>query len=180
MSRAGDQVDGGQREPGAALAVSCPTDDLVGLRRVLAVQSLAMLPVGGVGDLGRAAGVDLVLIVEIGADGPKPAITWRALLGTSSPLEPDPGSLLPTSWVKRHPDGYAVARTPHPQVRSDAELWDDEDEPGPAQLFLPIRALKQLPRDQWLFANELVPKQRRAGRSFAPSTPTIVVVPGVL
>jgi hypothetical protein len=160
--------------------VGCPSDDLIGLTEVLARRPLALLPVGGVGDLGSAAGLELVLFVEVTAEGPGSSITWRARLGNSTPLEPDPASLLPATWVDRHPHAYALARMSPQRGRSEAEFWDDEDEPPPAQLFLPISRLERLPRDHWLFANELVPKQHRAGRRFAPSVPTIVDVPDVL
>ncbi len=160
-----------------ALAVSCPADDLIGLGNLLAVHPVALLPVGGVGDLERAAGLDLVLLFEIGADGPKPAIRWRARLSPATPLHPDPATLLPRSWVSRHPDAYELARMQTPVEPSDAALWDDEDEHLPVQLFLPIRQLEQMPRAQWIFANELVPKQGRAGRRFAPAKPTVVALP---
>ena len=165
------------RVPSEALAVSCPTDDLVGLADLLATHPIALLPVGGVGDLGRAASLDLVVLVEIGAEGPQSAIKWRARLSPSTPLAPDPGTLLPRSWVSRHPNAYELARTPAAGEPFDAALWDDEDEQLRVQLFLPIQRLEEMPREQWLFANELVRKQGRAGRRFAPSEPTIVALP---
>jgi hypothetical protein len=178
MSSSGIGFDAAARpERELALAVSCPAEDLSGLHELLARQPIALLPIGGAGDLERAAGLEQILIIEIGVDGPHSEIRWRARLGKSTPLDPDPSSLLPTSWLDRHPDGYALARSPRTEVRSDARDWDDEDEPLRTQMFIPIRELERLPHNQSFFANELVPKQQRAARIFAPLMPTIVVVP---
>jgi hypothetical protein len=52
---------------------------------------------------------------------------------------------------------------------------EDDDLPGP-QSFLRVTALAPIPRDRWIFANELVPKQRRGGRSFVPPVPRLIAV----
>ena len=43
----------------------------------------------------------------------------------------------------------------------------DEDAVGP-QSFFRVSGLSPLPRAEWVFANELVPKQQRRGRAFIP------------
>jgi hypothetical protein len=177
--------------------LSCPSDDLDALAEVLARSPIALLPVGGVGDLTAAAGISTLLLVEVTAEGPRSAITWRGRLGLSTPLDPDPEQLLPKSWVERHPDAYARSRQQHATAQTqpadpagaanewdsddwDSDDWDDwaDDERFNAvQLFLPVMTLEQIPPEEWLFANELVPKQQRAGRRFAPRRPTLVTIP---
>ena len=169
-------VDGGPQ----ALVLSCPTDDLASVRTLLEQGPVALVPSGGVGDLGLAAGVELLLIVEIDDDGPRSAITWQARLGDLTPLQPDPARLLPESWLRRHPDAYLRTRTPGARAAPTRdEHWDEEDEPAdrPAQVFLPVTELQALPQAHWVFTNELVPKQRREGRRFAPRVPTLVTLP---
>lgn len=165
----------------SCLVLSCPSDDLASAAAVIAAHGLALLPAGGEGDLPRAAGLQLLYIVEISDDGPRPAATWCADLGSSVPLSsPDPVDVLPPSWVTRHPDAYSRSRTPDVgsgDGPSEAELWDDEDEPSPVQIFVPVTNLRTLPREQWIFTNELVRKQQRGGRRFAPRVPTMVVLP---
>ena len=53
---------------------------------------------------------------------------------------------------------------------------DDLDDIGP-QSFLEVAHLHALDREAWLFANELVGKQARRGRSFRPRVPTLVKLP---
>ena len=168
-----------EREAGLALVVSCPTADLLGLQALLRGQPVALLPVGGAGQLGESAGVSRLLLVEITEQGgPLSSIAWSGTLGTHTPLDPDPEPLLPPSWAARHPDAYRHARQPATSTGpSEAELWDDEDEPTPAQVFLPVTTLEQLPRAAQISCNELVPKQQRGGRTFAPRVPTLVAVP---
>jgi len=165
----------------SCLVLSCPSEDLASAAEVITAHGLALLPAGGEGDLGRAVGLHLLYIVEISDDGPRSAVTWCADLGDSVPLSsPDPVDVLPPSWVARHPDAYSRSRTPdvrgsdHP---TEAELWDDEDEPSPTQVFVPVTNLRSLPREQWIFTNELVRKQQRGGRRFAPRVPTMVALP---
>lgn len=162
-----------------ALALSCPDVDLAGAQSLLATHGLALLPAGGHGDLDRAATVTTLFIIEVTEEGARPAVTWRAHLAMHVPLvTPSPDQLLPPSWVSRHPDAYAQARQPTvTDGASEAELWDDEDEPAPAQVFVPIGQLVALSREQWVFTNELVPKQQRRGRRFAPRVPTLVDIP---
>ena len=163
---------------GHAVVVSCPADDLVSIARTLESQPVALLPVGGPGDLGRAAGVSALLLVEITEDGPRSAVTWRGTLASSTPIRPDPGHLLPQAWVARHPGAYEASRQAgrvSPGAVTDDD-WD-HDETALSQLYLPVSTLERLPRERWLFSNELVPKQGRMGRTFAPPTPVVVALP---
>jgi hypothetical protein len=172
-------------EQGAALVISCPADDLAGVVVVLAQHPVALLPVGGVGQLGRAAGVTELLVVEVGPEGPLPAVTWRGALASATPLDAELEQLLPASWLRRHPDAYARSRGAAAAAsvmdEHDRNQADDDDEVNDedvrAQIFLPVTTLAQLPSSQWLFANELVSKQRRQGRRFAPRVPAIVTLP---
>jgi len=166
--------------PASCLVLSCPSDDLASAAQVITRHGLALLPAGGEGDLARAAGLQLLYIVEITDDGPRSAVTWSADLGISVPLStPDPADVLPPSWLTRHPDAYARSRGVGGVSRgpSEAELWDDDDEPSPVQVFVPVTNLRRLPRKQWIFTNELVRKQQRGGRRFAPRVPTLVALP---
>ena len=169
-------------ERGVALVISCPADDLSGAAAVLEQHSCALLPVGGLGHLGVAAGVATLLVVEVGAEGPLPAVSWEGVLAPATPLGDDLEQLLPASWRQRHPDVYARCRGLSPvPPSSDAPGWDpdddDADDDGRTQVFLPVTRLAQLPKGRWIFANELVSKQRREGRTFAPREPTIVELP---
>jgi hypothetical protein len=162
--------------------MSCPSDDLLAIAELLSRRPIALLPVGGVGDLAAAAGVVTLLLVEVTDEGPRSAITWRGELASSTPLEPDPKDLLPPSWVARHPDAYELSRAGRAneeQAADEVDGWDDwdDDERNAVQLFLPVTRLQQLPAAEWMFANELVPKQQRAGRRFAPRTPAVVPLP---
>ena len=169
-------------EVSACLVLSCPSEDLASAAMVISRHGLALLPAGGEGDLGRAAGIQQIYIVEIDVGGPRSAATWCADLGVSVPLvSPDPADMLPPSWVTRHPDAYSRSREVNDAHHSDgpteAELWDDDDEPSPVQVFVPVTNLRTLPRSEWVFTNELVRKQLRGGRRFAPRVPTLVTLP---
>ncbi len=163
---------------GRALVLACPAEDLAAARTVLAGHGIALLPAGGEGDLDQASEIEALYIVEITGDGARPAATFMAELAQHIPLSgPSPADLLPASWVARHPDAYRHARRPGPTEPSEAELWDDEDEPRPTQVFVPVSSLTTLPQAEWVFTNELVRKQQRDGRTFAPRVPTVVTVP---
>jgi hypothetical protein len=118
---------------------------------------MTLLPAGGVGDLEGCPFDAPVYLVEIGPDGISAAARWNARLTNSLTLaDPDPRDLLPTTWVERHPGGW--------QARA-------------GQVFIPVSELAQLPKHEWLFANELVPKGARGGRRFAPRAPVLIRLP---
>jgi hypothetical protein len=163
-----------------ALLVACPEHDIAGLVTVMAAYGVALVPTGGVGDLGRSAGVQTLYLVEVASDGPRPAATWRASLLMSTPFAGlDPATLLPPTWNTRYPDAYRNARRPAAEHVGDepGDKWDDEedsDHDRKQQVFIPISSLEPLPQSEWVFTNELVPKQRREGRRFAPRAPALV------
>lgn len=168
-----------------ALLLACPSADLDGATERVATFGLTLLPAGGAGDLDRCTPQLPLYLVVIDEDGAQPAATWFGRLLGSVPLdEPSPEDLLPPSWNERHADVYARARTPVVDAASRGGPGDDEDgedgegEETAQQMFIPVTDLKPLARSSWLFTNELVPKQARGGRRFAPLVPTLVQLPG--
>lgn len=170
------------------LLLACPEVDLESARAVYAAYGCVLLPAGSVGDLAGCEVSTPLYLLAIGDSGAGPAATWRARLLGSLPLTaPDPARLLPASWTARHPDAYALARSTgrdpadspdDPEQDPEEDPTDDvDDEPVPQQVFIPISDLAPLPRSEWLFTNELVPKRERGGRRFAPRAPTLVTLP---
>lgn len=165
-----------------ALLLACPSTDLGGAAEAEATYGLALLPAGGVGDLARCSPRLSLYLVAIDEDGARPAATWSAQLLGSVPLtDPTPEELLPPTWHARHRGAYAEARAPLVATPSAGEHVDDDDdddlENQPRQIFIPVSDLNPLDKSSWLFTNELVPKQARGGRRFAPLVPTLVRLP---
>lgn len=162
-------------QKGTALLVACPENDIAGVLTVVTLHGVALVPTGGTGELGQAAGVQTLYLVEVAVEGPRPAATWRASLRTSTPItDPDPSTLLPPTWSIRHPDAYQNARRPVSEHVAEQPGEEPDDADTALQIFLPISSLEQLPKSDWVFTNELVPKQRREGRRFAPRAPALV------
>ena len=156
----------------------------------------ATLPAGGVGDLdGAASGLTVVVMATDAGDAEVPAATWRATFVrrvAHEPGTPWPASVPPT-WADEHdvPTPLATAaEVPAPPTASldpdddddddddwDDDDWDDDDDEVLVQAFLEVSGLAPLPRDEWLFANELIGKQARGGRSYRPRVPTLVTLP---
>lgn len=164
-----------------ALLLACPGADLEGAAVRVATYGLALLPAGGAGDLERCSPHLTLYLVVVDEDGARPAATWSAQLLDSVPLDhPRPDELLPPTWHERHADAYAQARAPAVDAESLIDpLDDDEDgeEDRARQVFIPVSDLTPLTKSSWLFTNELVPKQARGGRRFAPLVPTLVQLP---
>lgn len=153
-----------------------------------------VLPAGGPGDLDDApAGTPVLVMPTDAGDSEVPAATWRATFVRRVPYVP--GSAwpegLPTSWTDEHPVPEAAApadpdddpdddpdgdRDDDPDDDPDDDAWEDDEDAGP-QSFLEVVDLGPLPRQEWLFANELVGKQARGGRWFQPLVPTLVDLP---
>ena len=143
-----------------------------------------VLPAGGPGDLDSASRGAVVLVMLADEEEDVAAATWAATFVrrvSYAPGAPWPDGL-PPSWIEEHapPEPPApLDDDPHDDLDDDpdddADDWDD-DEVGP-QSFLEVAELRELPRDEWLFANELVGKQARGGRAFRPRVPTIVALP---
>ena len=168
------------RDRPAALLLACPAEDIAAAATTNGDFGMALLPAGGVGDLEQCTLQTPLYLVEISAEGVRPAVTWQATLLGSVPLvNPDPSRLLPSTWSERHEHAYAQARGfLSIAVASDREDDDeDDDELELLQVFIPVTNLETLPKNQWLFTNELVPKQARGGRRFAPRVPTLVHLP---
>jgi hypothetical protein len=129
-----------------------------------------VLPAGSPGDLDRAELGWPVLLIPIGDEGAA-AVRWRAeFLGRVAfePGEPFPSGL-PSTWLHEH---HLGARSDPATLGTDDD-GDDGDEGGP-QSFFEVSGLARLPRSEWIFANELVPKQQRLGRSFLPRAPRAI------
>jgi len=191
------------------LLLACPKSDLEGAHALCREGGLAVLPAGGAGDLPRAPLGAALLIVDIDLDvsfdgdtdgknddgTSRPVARWRAELTGQLPLDPEQfNSLLPPTWVDRHPSAFANARATARRGDDDASeadlierrwerQWELDGEPVPdagqpdGQVFLPVIGLEPLPRAEWIFTNELVPKQARRGRRFLPRSPTLVQLP---
>ncbi len=168
------------RDQPHALLLACPADDITAAASVIHEFGMALLPAGGVGDLEQCSLQTPLYLVEIGVEGVRASATWHATLLGSVPLSnPDPSRLLPSTWTQRHAHAYAQARGFVPMT-GDSEgddEEDDDDEPALLQVFIPVMHIETLPKNQWLFTNELVPKQARGGRRFAPRVPTLVHLP---
>ncbi len=149
-----------------------------------------VLPAGGPGDLDAAApGVPvLVMPTDCGdtTDAEISAATWRATFVRRVPYEPGspwPAGL-PSSWTDEHapPEPTGDDLPPAADLEgADGEddddlAWDEDDDVGP-QSFLEVAGLGPMARGEWLFANELVGKQARGGRTFRPRVPTLVTLP---
>ena len=145
-----------------------------------------VLPAGGPGDLDTTAPGAPVLVMPTDEDDTEiSAATWRATFVRHVAYEP--GSPwpegLPASWTAEHP---APAPEPAPAAADpddaddlddeDEDVWEDDEDIGP-QSFLEVVGLVPLPRQEWLFANELVGKQARGGRYFRPRVPILVDLP---
>ena len=140
----------------------------------------ALLPAGGVGDLDAASpGMPVFVMATDAGDAEVPAATWRATFVARLPYEPGspwPDGLPPT-WVEEHvPAADLPDLVDKDEDEDDDGDEDDEDDVGP-QAFLTVAGLERLPRESWLFTNELVRKQARRGRSFRPRVPTMVDLP---
>lgn len=168
----------GYDEEDRALLVAMP---LRHLEAALAAGS-DVLPAGGPGDLDAIAiGSRVLLIATEAGDAGVPAATWRATFAGRVPFEPGqawPDGLPPT-WIEEHPPPSVPAaaddepRDAGAEAEDDDEEDEDEESVGP-QSFFRIEQLARSPREEWIFANELVPKQQRGGRSFLPRAPTAI------
>ena len=156
-----------------ALVLALPARHLASAADACRSRGWVILPAGGPGDLDDApAGVRVLVIVSDDPDR-APGAGWEARFVARVEAEP------PSSWPERVPPTWAAERATAPAVvptaDPDDEADDDDEEPGP-QSFLRVTGLRPLPPDRWIHANELVPKQGRAGRTFLPRTPRLIRV----
>jgi hypothetical protein len=141
-----------------------------------------VLPAGGPGDLEATPPGSRVLVIATEAgDAEVPAATWSGRFAgrvAHEPSEPWPAGL-PATWVEEHgaPEHVAPAGTDAEPAEEEEDEEDDDDEdddrPGP-QSFFRVIDLAPMARERWIFANELVPKQERGGRTFVPRTPRLL------
>ncbi len=170
-------------------------------RHLLSAASLdgspVVLPLGRLGDVPRAAIGCRVYCVALDDEGVAgPAATWGGTFaGWSAPddddLPADPTGLPPT-WLEDRAAAAATAdaeaaappdaadtpgRVEDAVAQGEDDEDDDDDPDRPRQVFVTVHGLVALERRDWIFANEVVPKQRRGARSFVPMTPTLVRLP---
>ncbi len=174
-------------ENNRVLVVAMPLRHLEAARVECERTGVATLPAGGPGQLGDAPpGVTVLVIATEAGEAEVPAATWRGVLEEHVPHEPgDPlPSGLPGTWIEEHarPEAGVASDDERGEAPDDDEDEDDEDEDdedpdavGP-QTFFRVRELAPSPRDRWVPANELVPKQQRGGRTFLPRTPRLVTL----
>lgn len=167
-----------------ALLVAMPLRHLESAAERCRRDGSVVVPAGGPGGLDDVPPSSRVLVIATDTDGEDvPAATWAAAFQervSHQEGEPWPAGLPPT-WIDEHPEQVAV-----PSEAPPADADDDEDEDdgegldpegvGP-QAFFRVRGLERLRRSEWVFANEVVPKQQRGGRTFVPRVPTLVTLP---
>lgn len=164
-----------------AILAAVPLRHLRSGLEVCADRGRVALPAAGRSDLQAALPGDAVYLYayQVG-DRPVPAATWRGELvrvveaeGGEHP-EPD---LTPPTWREEHV-GDDIATDPEPEPAGD-DSADNDDliGAGPTEIFLEVRALRELDRREWLFTNELVRKQDRGARTFVPLAPVRVLLP---
>jgi hypothetical protein len=188
--REGEDVDGAPGEQALFMAVP-----LRHLEAAVAIGPLArvLLPAGGPGDLDSATpGMTLLMMATDAGESERPAATWSAVVVRRVPYElgqPWPEGL-PATWLVEHapapfPQGAlgvplgAVGTPEEDDWDADEDDGDEDDEDdgvGP-QSFVEVAGLAPLDRRDWVFANELVRKQARGGRSFRPRVPMLVRLP---
>jgi hypothetical protein len=155
--------------PPQALVVALPRRHLGPAESVCRERGLVTIPAGGPGDLDRAnPGIEVLVIVS--GEDEVPAATWHAVFERR--VEPAEGTLpegLPSTWVEEH----GAAATAAAPADLEEEDEDDDERIGP-QAFFEVRALEELPKRAWVFANELVRKQDRGGRAFRPRAPRLI------
>jgi hypothetical protein len=161
------------------LLVGMPLRHLVAAADICTATGTAVLPAGGVGELDQAsAGTEVLFIASEAGEHEVPAVTWRAEFAGIVPTPADSfPEGLPAEWIAER---EADPATPQEVPRSAFGDDDDEDEVATVdggQTFFQVRALGELPRSEWVFVNELVPKQERGGRTFFPRTPRLVTRP---
>jgi hypothetical protein len=170
----------------SVLLTGVPARHLVEATAIVDAEGSVVLPAGAPGDLDRTAPGTVVLLVASGTGDAVPAATWRASYrGRIAYADGDPyPERVPPGWLIEHGDRVdtegaaapeAGAGVGDPGVEEDEDVEDEEDR-GP-QSFFEVSDLRPLRREDWVFTNELVPKQQRGGRTFLPAAPRLVRAP---
>ncbi len=180
----GDAAPGLSDERFAILA-AVPLRHLRSGLEVCAGYGRVALPAAGRADLAAALPGDAVYLYAYQVGGrPVPAATWRGELVRVVEAEdgghPVP-DLTPPTWREERVAGdIATDAEPEP-IGDDAADDDSADDDlvgaGPTEVFLEVVALRELDRREWMFTNELVPKQDRGARTFVPLAPMRVLLP---
>ena len=167
-----------------ALFVAMPERHLVSAAALDAPTIL--LPVGRLGDLPRTPPGSHLYVVVLDDEGvAAPAATWRGTFaGWTEPGEEQQGAAIPPTWLAEREAAAAEGEDDGDADGSADDGEDDEDDEGdedneerPRQVFIAAEGLSSLDRRDWVFANEVVPKQQRRARSFVPMTPTLARLP---
>lgn len=144
------------------------------------------LPALGVGDLGAAPpGADVYLYAYEEGGRPVPAATWRARLLRWAPAERDgaypyDGDLVPPSLIQEMLVARELLASGPPASSPNATTGAEPDlaaDPPPAGAYFEVEGLEELPKEAWLFTNELVPKRDRGARYFMPRAPVLAALP---
>ena len=161
-----------------ALVLAVPGRHLASAAEGCRERGWTVLPAGGPGDLDRAPGGTRVLVIVSDDLERMPGATWSAVFTERIPHgspEPWPDGV-PATWAAEHAEVPDVAAGPPSNDPDDDDDDDDDDDAAGPQAFLRVTDLAPLPRERWVHANELVPKQGRGGRAFLPRTPRLVRV----
>ncbi len=168
-----------------AILAAVPLRHLRSGLEVCARYGRVALPAAGRADLAAALPGDAVYLYAYQVGGrPVPAATWRGELVRVVEAEygehPEP-DLTPPTWREERVAGdIATDAEPEP-IGDDAADDDSADDDlvgaGPTEVFLEVVALRELDRREWMFTNELVPKQDRGARTFVPLAPVRVLLP---
>lgn len=167
-----------------SLLVAMPLRHLESAQAVQDAHGFVVMPAGSPGALEETPIDTPVLFLAIDAgEAEVPAATWVARFAGPVGHDPDAGwpGALPQTWLDEHPATVSGATRGEPQSDRDDECDDEEEGEdegalGP-QSFFRVRALTPLPQTEWIFANELVPKQQRRGRTFLPRAPRLIARP---
>ena len=161
-----------------AILAAVPLRHLRSGLEVCARYGRVALPAAGRADLAAALPGDAVYLYAYQVGGrPVPAATWRGELVRVVEAEdgghPVP-DLTPPTWREERVAGDIA-------IGDDAADDDADDDDlvgaGPTEVFLEVVALRELDRREWMFTNELVPKQDRGARTFVPLAPVRVLLP---
>jgi hypothetical protein len=185
-----DETDRTEEHGERALLVAMPRRHLEPAKERCEAEGAAVLPAGGPGDLDVAPTGTAVLLIATDAGGAEiPAATWRGRFeGRVAYSSGDPFPTgLPETWLEEHAGSTATpasAAPPPADPTVEGSDLDDEDDDEPdddeavgPQSFFRVSDLAPMSRSEWIFSNELVPKQERGGRAFVPRTPRLIALP---
>jgi hypothetical protein len=149
------------------LVAGLPSRHLDGAVEVCRVTGWVVLPAGSPGDLDLARPGTAVLLM-ISGQGAVPAATWRAtFVRRIAPADDGFPDGLPPTWL----EDRLTAHEPSPATEEE-----EEEDAGP-QSYFEVERLEPLPKQDWVFANELVRKQERGGRAYFPRAPRLIQPP---